>query len=104
MTNSLKKSISFQTIQNVFQKIEKKLSKQSVDNSDILLKKQNILFEAAELFSAFESIIFEKFSLNARYKMLSLTQEFFTSQPELDILISKISEGLHDIQQDIINL
>jgi len=100
----LKKSISFQTVQNTFQKIEKRLAKQSVENNDIMLRKQNTLFEAAELFSAFESAIFEKFSLNARYKILSLTQDFFLSQPELDILISKISGGLYDIQQEIMNL
>ena len=104
VTNSLKKTLSFQTVQNIFQKIEKKISKYKIPQTDILMKKQNILFDSAELFSTFESGIFEKFSLHAKYKILSIQEAFFQEHPELLLLSNTISRSLRDLKQEIIDL
>ncbi len=104
VTNSLKKTFSFQILQKTFQKIEKKIWKYKISDSDILTKKQHILFDCAELFSVFEGAVFEKFSLDAKYKSLSLKDMFFEDRPEVQILDQKIILGLKGLQQDIANL
>lgn len=104
VTHSLKKTFSFQFLQKTFQKIEKKIWKYEISDSDMLIKKQDILFNSAELFSVFEGAIFEKFSLDAKYKSLHLKDSFFDDAPEIYLLAQKIRRSLEDLRQEIIAL
>ena len=103
VTNALKKRLSFQFFQNLFQKIEKKAWKQESD-IDMLVKKQELLFDSAELFSAIEGYVFSNFSLGAKYKSLILPDEFFTTRPELGLLVKKILDRLWDVRDQIQSL
>ncbi len=62
VTQSLKKTLSYDAIVKIFQKIDKKLRKYNISFEKYESKKQHILFSAAELFSYLEAKIHEKFS------------------------------------------
>lgn len=63
VTQSLKKTLSYDGIIKIFQKIDKKLQKHKFSYENYESLKQQTLFSSAELFSHLEGKIFEKFSL-----------------------------------------
>lgn len=103
VTQSLKKTISFQNIQKLLQKIWQKSQKYKL-KQDFSLASQQILFDTAELFSILEGVLFSKFRLDHKYKSLSLTKVFFDSQEDLFILAQKVLRWLQEIQNEIQNL
>ncbi len=102
VTQSLKKTLSFLQMQKLFQKLEKKQQKYKDTQEDILLQKEQILFDTAELFSLLEGAIFEKFSLDAKYKSLLLKEKFFSENTHIVLLAKKISDNLEIVRQKIL--
>jgi len=103
VTQSLKKTISFDTLQKLLEKIEKKCLKYSIKLDKWALYKQSILFDCAELFSIFEWEIFSNFKLDTKYKNLLMSDDFFLKFPEIILLSQKISENLESLRQDIVS-
>lgn len=104
VTQSLKKTISFESLQRLFLKIERKILKYKLRWDHIGMKKQQLLFDTAELFSILEGKIFSEFKLNARYKTTLLRAEFFESETNSALLAKKISDLLESLRQDIASL
>lgn len=101
VTQSLKKNLSFDKIQKLLEKIEKKLLKYKLKIEKSSIYKQSVLFDSAELFSVVEGEIFSKFKPDTKYKNLLIWDDFFTSHPEVSILANKISVNLESFRQDI---
>lgn len=104
VTQSLKKSLSFDGIQKLFQKIESKILKKKIILESVWIKKQQILFDSAELFSIFEWKIFSEFRLDQKYKISLLKKNFFNEEWNLPLLAKKVSDMLEFIRQEIISL
>lgn len=102
VTQSLKKVISFDKLQKLLEKIEKKLLKYDIKLEKSSIYKQSILFDSAELFSVVEWEIFSNFKLDTKYKNLLLSEDFFTSHSEVPLLAQKVSENLESFRLDII--
>lgn len=90
VTQSLKKTLSFQFLQSSLQKLDKKMLKYQIDMSPIMMVKQQLLYDTAELFSLFEGYIFEKFSSHEKYKICLLEGTFFQTYPSIGLLADKI--------------
>ena len=101
VTQSLKKILSFDKLQKLLDKIDKKLIKYSISIDKSLIYKQSILFDSAELFSVVEWEIFSHFKLDTKYKNLLLSPDFFTKYSEIALLSEKISQNLESLRQDI---
>ena len=104
VTQSLKKNLSFQSLEKLFQKIEKRAKNKSVTFPSFSWKYQEILFDATELFSIFEWSLFQKFNMQAKYKSLLLSEKYFTEQEYIMPLVQRISENLEIIRQDILGM
>jgi ATP-dependent DNA helicase DinG len=104
VTGSLKKTVSFDGIQKLLIKIERKILKFKLQGEQIGLKKQQVLFDSAELFSILEWKIFSEFKLDARYKTTLLQKEFFENNKDSLLLAKKISDLLESMRQDIVSL
>jgi ATP-dependent DNA helicase DinG len=102
VTQSLKKTISFESLQKLLLKIERKILKYKFWWDKIGIKKQQVLFDGAELFSILEWKIFSEFKLDAKYKTTLLSSDFFDDSPDSSLLAKKISDLLEGIKQDII--
>lgn len=103
VTSSLKKSLSFQVFQNLFQKIDTKIIKYKL-TEESFIQKQALLFQIAEVFSILEGIIFEKFSFDAKYKSHLLQESFFETHQECILLSKKIIEWCKEVQKDMSSL
>lgn len=101
VTQSLKKIMSFEKLQKLLEKIEKKLLKYEIKIEKSSIYKQSVLFDSAELFSVVEGEIFSNFKLDTKYKNLLISEDFFTSHSEVSLLAKKISENLEWFRQDI---
>jgi ATP-dependent DNA helicase DinG len=99
VTQSLKKTISFSSFQNIMQVIEKKILKYKLDAPDFTLVRQNILYDVAELISLLESKLFDNFSVEAKHKMLLLEHSFFAEHLSLMLLSEKIIKSLEILQK-----
>ena len=81
--------------------LEKKLVKYKIEAESYTLIKQDTLYMTAELFSIFETKLFENFSQEAKHKMLLLEHDFFAERPELLLLAQKLSTQLVSLQKYI---
>ena len=104
VTSSLKETLSFQLFQSTLQKIEQKGEKYKISNSIVKEKKQHILFDVAEIFSIYEGFIFEKFSFDSKYKMLALSEKFYTQREELVLLSQRVVQNLRTIYKEMSSL
>lgn len=102
VTQSLKKVVSFEKIQKLLDKVEKKILKYDIKIEKSSLYKQSILFDSAELFSIVEGEIFSNFKLDAKYKNLLISWVFFNDHPEIWLLAEKISQNLESLRQDVV--
>ena len=99
VTQALKKTFSFQYLQQLFQKLDKKVLKYKLVLDEIAVKKQQVLYDTAELFSLLEGKIFESFSQDAKYKTLLLQQKFFAENPHCWLLAHKIFESVDQVKK-----
>ena len=99
ITNALRKSLSYTHIETLFQKITKKLHKYNIQDVDTERCMQRILFEAHEIFNSFESSLFEKFSLDARYKNLLIGEDYFTKHDFLEHIAIRIHEDFIKLEE-----
>lgn len=104
VTQSLKKSLSFDVLQKLLQKIESKILKKKFTVEDIGMKTQQILFDGAEIFSLLEWKIFSEFRLDAKYKISLLKEDFFVEHESSRLFAKKVSDALECIRQDLISL
>ncbi len=104
VTQSLRKTLSFEWVQRLFQKVDKKLVKHKLSWDSMGIKKQQLLFDTAELFSILEGKIFSEFALDAKYKTILLKDSFFTEYWNTITLAKKISDNLESLRQDIFTL
>ncbi len=102
LTQSLKKTLWFDSIKKLIEKIEKKQQKYHIASDVFSTQRVQCLFDAAELFSIIEWVIFSNFSLTARYKNLLLEYDFFDQNPELSLLSDKVYHTLQVLKQDVV--
>lgn len=104
VTGSLKKTVSFDGVQKLLIKIERKILKYKIEGSELGLKKQQVLFDSAELFSILEWVIFSEFKLDAKYKTTLLKNSFFEDNTNSGLLAKKISDLLESLRQELASL
>lgn len=94
ITSSLKKSLSQKSLDTLFAKITKKLHKYEIQNLEIERASARILFESQEIFNTFESSLFEKFSLESKYKSSLLSLEYFDNYEWLTAIAKRIKDDI----------
>jgi len=104
VTQSLKKMLSFDKIQKLVEKIEKKILKYNFKLEKSNIYKQSILFDGAELFSIIEWEIFSKFKADTKYKNALIWEDFYINHPNIALLWEKLSQNLESLRQDILGL
>lgn len=97
VSQSLKRSISYDGFTKSLLKVENKLIKNKHSHNLFAAKKQELLFDLAELMSLLEGKIFESFSMNARYKTILLKAQDLEWQKQHILLASKSIESLQDL-------
>jgi len=104
VTQSLKKIFSFEKLQKLLEKIDKKCIKYNFKLEKWAIYKQSMLFDSAEIFSIVEGEIFSHFSLDSKYKNLLISEQVYEKYPELTLLWEKVSQNLESLRQDILSL
>lgn len=104
VTQSLKKNLSFDKIQKLLEKIDKKIITYNFKLEKASVYKQSILFDGAELFSIIEWEIFSKFKADTKYKNVLIWEDFFVNHPNILGLWEKLSQNLELLSQDILGL
>ncbi len=83
VTQSLKKTLSFQYIETLVTGIEKKLKKYKILTQDFWFHKQRLIFGASEIFSLLEGSLFEMYSFDTKYKNILLDERYIAKHEDL---------------------
>ncbi len=97
ITSAMKKVLSHEYIQKTLEKWENILLAAKQTDTNFWILKSQILFQSAEIFSFCEGKIFEKFSLDAKYKNLLLQEDFFQKEEKLTLLAKNMITKLQEL-------
>lgn len=102
VTQSLKKMVNYDFIHRHLERVEELCIKQKEIHDSFWSIKQRLLFDLADFFWYFEGKIFEKFSLNTKYKTMLLQEEMLDDNALL--LIKNIRKHISSLQEIYLSL